>query len=86
MQIAGHSLLPPDETVRMCPDAIAVSRAEVATRDTTPYAPEHLAAINLSRKARALAPAAGAQLRRGVRDPGLRAETEAWLELRRTLM
>ncbi|GAA1338118.1 hypothetical protein GCM10009647_080940 [Streptomyces sanglieri] len=86
LQIAGHSLLPPDETVRMCLDAIPVSRAEVATRDTTPYAPERLVAINRSRQAKALALAAGAQLRRGVRDPGLRAETEAWLELRRTLM
>lgn len=86
MLIAGQSLLPPDETVRMCLDAIPVSRAEVTTRGTTPYAPEHLPAINRSRQAKALAPATGAQLREGARDSGLRAETEAWPELRRTLM
>ncbi|MFD7493427.1 hypothetical protein ACFV8T_13555 [Streptomyces sp. NPDC059832] len=86
LQIAGGSLLPPDETVRMCLDAIPVSRADVATRDTTPYAPEHLVAINRSRQAKALSLAARSQLRRGVRDPALRAEVEAWLDLRRTLM
>ncbi|MFF3780355.1 hypothetical protein [Streptomyces sp. NPDC001933] len=42
--------------------------------------------VGRSRQAKALALAAGAQPRRGVRDPGLRAETGAWPELRRTLM
>ncbi|MET9659470.1 hypothetical protein [Streptomyces sp. NPDC006510] len=86
LQIAGGSLLPPDETIRVCLEAIPVSRAEVATRDTTPYAPEHLVAINRSRQAKALSLAAGSQLRRGAQDLTLRAEVEAWLELRPLLM
>ncbi|MFF3123837.1 hypothetical protein ACFVRD_16155 [Streptomyces sp. NPDC057908] len=86
LQIADYSLLPPDETVRMCLDAIPVSRAEVATRDATAYTREHIAAINRSRRAKALSMAAGEQLRRGGQDLALRTEVEAWLRLRTRLM
>ncbi|MER5501750.1 MULTISPECIES: hypothetical protein [unclassified Streptomyces] len=86
LEVAGRALLPPDETVRACLDAMPVSRAEVATRHTTAYTRENLVAVNRSRRAKALALAAGAQLRRGVREPTLRAEVAAWLELRPMLM
>ncbi|WP_405462874.1 hypothetical protein OG333_09055 [Streptomyces anulatus] len=84
-EIARHGLLGPDAAVRACLEAIPVSRADVATWETTPYAREHLVAINASRAAKRLSIAAGALLPR-VRDRALRAEVEAWLELRTRLM
>ncbi|MFJ9107898.1 hypothetical protein [Streptomyces sp. NPDC102283] len=60
-------------------------RPDVATRETTPYTREHLVAVNASRAAKRLTLAAGALLPR-VRDPELRAEVRAWLELRPHLM
>ncbi|MEV7111745.1 hypothetical protein [Streptomyces anulatus] len=66
-------------------EAIPVSRVDVATRETTPYSVEHLVAVNASRAAKRLSLAAGALLPR-VRDPELRAEVRAWLELRPRLM
>ncbi|MDQ0796748.1 hypothetical protein [Streptomyces sp. B1I3] len=85
LQLASHALLPPDETVRMCLDGIGASRAEVATRDTTAYSLENLTAVNLSRQAKRLSLATRDLLPR-VRDPRLREEAEAWLELRPRLM
>ncbi|MFJ7328507.1 hypothetical protein ACIQVN_20025 [Streptomyces cyaneofuscatus] len=84
-ELARYELLEPDATVRACLDAIAVSRADVATRDSTPYNRENLEAVNLSRAAKRLSIAAGALLPR-VRDRALRAEVEAWLKLRPRLM
>ncbi|WP_228992962.1 hypothetical protein [Streptomyces sp. DH8] len=84
-EIARYGLLGPDAAVRACLDAIPVSRAEVATRRTTPYARDHLAAVNASRSAKRLSLAAGALLPRA-RDPELCAEVRAWLELRPLLM
>lgn len=62
-----------------------MSRADVATRETTPYTEEHLVAVNASRAAKRLSLAAGPLLPR-VRDPELRAEVRAWLDLRPRLM
>ncbi|WP_432021678.1 hypothetical protein [Streptomyces parvus] len=84
-EIVRYGLLDPDTAVRACLDAIPVSRADVATRESTPYARENLVAVNASRAAKRLALAAGELLPR-VRDRALRAETAAWLELRTRLM
>lgn len=84
-EIARYELLAPDAAVRACLDAIAVSRADVAIRETTPYTRENLVAVNASRAAKRLSLAAGALLPR-VRDPELRAEVRAWLGLRPRLM
>ncbi|MFE6917614.1 hypothetical protein [Streptomyces rubiginosohelvolus] len=84
-EIVRYGLLEPDAAVRACLDAIPVSRADVATRESTPYAQETLAAVNASRAAKRLSLAAGELLPR-VGDPALRAEVEAWLELRTRLM
>ncbi|MEU2070593.1 hypothetical protein [Streptomyces anulatus] len=84
-EIARYGLLAPDAAVRACLEAIPVSRADVATRETTPYTEEHLVAVNASRAAKRLSLAAGALLPR-VRDPELRAEVRAWLDLRPRLM
>ncbi|WP_237302605.1 hypothetical protein [Streptomyces sp. S063] len=80
-----YGLLEPDAAVRACLDAVPVSRADVATRESTPYTRENLAAVNASRAAKRLTLAAGELLPR-VRDRALRAEVEAWLELRTRLM
>ncbi|WP_329211805.1 hypothetical protein OG257_27620 [Streptomyces sp. NBC_00683] len=85
LQLARSGLLPPDETVRACLDGIPVSRADVATRDTTAYSRENITVINLSREAKRLSLATREHLPH-VRDPELRAEAEAWLELRARLM
>ncbi|MFD9605226.1 hypothetical protein OG609_29590 [Streptomyces sp. NBC_01224] len=58
----------------------------MATRDATAYTREHIAAINRSRRAKALSMAAGEQLRRGGQDLALRTEAEGWLRLRTRLM
>lgn len=50
-------------------EAIPVSRADMATRETTPYSVEHLVAVNASRAAKRLSLAAGALLPR-VRGSG----------------
>ncbi|MFJ5865508.1 hypothetical protein ACIQEY_13975 [Streptomyces parvus] len=84
-EIVRYGLLEPDTAVRACLDAIPVSRADVATRESTPYARENLEAVNASRAAKRLALAAGELLPR-VRDRALRAEVAAWLELRTRLM
>ncbi|MGX5390638.1 hypothetical protein ACWLMY_02055 [Streptomyces anulatus] len=84
-EIARYGLLAPDAAVRACLEAIPVSRADVATRETTPYSEEHLVAVNASRAAKRRSLAAGALLPR-VRDPELRAEVRAWLDLRPRLM
>ncbi|MCX4484170.1 hypothetical protein OG890_09425 [Streptomyces anulatus] len=84
-EIARYGLLAPDAAVRACLEAIPVSRADVATRETTPYTEEHLVAVNASRAAKRLSLAAGPLLPR-VRDPELRAEVRAWLDLRPRLM
>ncbi|WYB30089.1 hypothetical protein V6574_08525 [Streptomyces sp. SM1P] len=84
-EIVGYGLLEPDTAVQACLDAIPVSRADVATRESTPYARENLVAVNASRAAKRLSLAAGELLPR-VGDPALRAEVEAWLELRTRLM
>ncbi|MFJ9318990.1 hypothetical protein [Streptomyces globisporus] len=84
-EIVRYGLLEPDTAVRACLDAIPVSRADVATRESTPYARENLVAVNASRAAKRLSLAAGELLPR-VQDPALRAEVEAWLELRTRLM
>ncbi|MFD6204940.1 hypothetical protein ACWCQF_23790 [Streptomyces rubiginosohelvolus] len=84
-EIVRYRLLEPDTAVQACLDAIPVSRADVATRESTPYAQETLAAVNASRAAKRLSLAAG-ELLPGVGDPALRAEVEAWLELRTRLM
>ncbi len=84
-EIARYGLLEPDTAVRACLHAIPVSRADVATREATPYARENLMAVNASRAAKRLSHAAGEMLPR-VRDRALRAEVEAWLELRTRLM
>lgn len=85
LQMARSGLLPPDETVRACLDGIRVSRADVATRDTTAYSRENITVINLSREAKRLSLATREHLPH-VRDPELRAGAEAWLELRARLM
>ncbi|MFD9500787.1 hypothetical protein [Streptomyces sp. NPDC060035] len=85
LQTARYALLPPDETVRVCLDAIPVSRADVVTRDTTAYSRENITVMNLSRQAKRLSLATREHLPR-VRDPELRADAEAWLELRTRLM
>ncbi|MEU8101399.1 hypothetical protein [Streptomyces rubiginosohelvolus] len=84
-EIVRYKLLEPDTAVRACLHAIPVSRADVATRESTPYAQETLVAVNASRAAKRLSLAAGELLPR-VGDPALRAEVEAWLELRTRLM
>ncbi|MFJ3577634.1 hypothetical protein [Streptomyces rubiginosohelvolus] len=84
-EIVRYGLLEPDTAVRACLDAIPVSRADVATRESTPYARETLVAVNASRAAKRLSLAAGELLPR-VGDPALRAEVDAWLELRTRLM
>ncbi|MFI5482911.1 hypothetical protein ACIBAB_27735 [Streptomyces rubiginosohelvolus] len=84
-EIVRYGLLEPDTAVRACLDAVPVSRADVATRDSTAYARETLVAVNASRAAKRLSLAAGELLSR-VGDPALRAEVEAWLELRTRLM
>ncbi|GGP41712.1 hypothetical protein GCM10010231_10850 [Streptomyces sindenensis] len=84
-EIVRYGLLEPDAAVRACLDAVPVSRADVATRESTPYARENLVAVNASRAAKRLTLAAGELLPR-VRDRALRAEVEAWLELRTRLM
>ncbi|MFG3393188.1 hypothetical protein [Streptomyces parvus] len=84
-EIVRYGLLEPDTAVRACLDAIPVSRADVATRESTPYARENLVAVNASRAAKRLTLAAGGLLPR-VRDRALRAEVAAWLELRTRLM
>ncbi|MCQ1578341.1 hypothetical protein [Streptomyces parvus] len=84
-EIVRHGLLEPDTAVRACLDAIPVPRADVATRESTPYARENLVAVNASRAAKRLTLAAGELLPR-VRDRALRAEVAAWLELRTRLM
>ncbi|MFE5958668.1 hypothetical protein ACF1BA_04405 [Streptomyces rubiginosohelvolus] len=84
-EIVRYGLLEPDTAVRACLDAVPVSRADVATRESTPYARENLVAVNASRAAKRLSLAAGELLPR-VRDRALRAEVEAWLELRTRLM
>ncbi|MEU6612166.1 MULTISPECIES: hypothetical protein [Streptomyces] len=84
-EIVRYGLLEPDTAVRACLDAIPVSRADVATRESTPYARENLVAVNASRAAKRLTLAAGELLPR-VRNRALRAEVAAWLELRTRLM
>ncbi|MFI1220857.1 MULTISPECIES: hypothetical protein [unclassified Streptomyces] len=84
-EIVRYELLDPDAAVRACLDAIPVPRADVTTRESTPYAPENLVAVNASRTAKRLSLAAGGLLPR-VRDPELRAEVRAWLKLRPRLM
>ncbi|MGQ4732418.1 hypothetical protein ACUN3E_32800 [Streptomyces sp. Ju416(a)] len=84
-EIVRYGLLEPDTAVRASLDAIPVPRADVATRESTPYARENLVAVNASRAAKRLTLAAGELLPR-VRDPALRAEVAAWLELRTRLM
>ncbi|WP_408991688.1 hypothetical protein [Streptomyces sp. 1268] len=84
-EIVRYGLLEPDTAVRASLDAIPVPRADVATRESTPYARENLVAVNASRAAKRLSLAAGELLPR-VRDPALRAEVAAWLELRTRLM
>ncbi|MGW4835073.1 hypothetical protein [Streptomyces globisporus] len=84
-EIVRYGLLGPDTAVRACLDAIPVSRADVAARESAPYARENLGAVNASRAAKRLSLAAGELLPR-VGDPALRAEVEAWLELRTRLM
>ncbi|MFI6056874.1 hypothetical protein [Streptomyces sp. NPDC051286] len=54
--------------------------------NTASYTRENIAAIDRSRRARILACAVGEQLRRGVGDLELLAETEDWTELRTRLM
>ncbi|MCI4040319.1 hypothetical protein [Streptomyces sp. TRM75563] len=84
-EIVRYGLLDPDAAVRACLDAVPVSRADVVTRESTPYARENLVAVNASRGAKRLSVAAGELLPR-VRDRALRAEVEAWLELRTRLV
>ncbi len=62
-----YGLLAPDAAVRACLDAVPVSRADVATRESTSYTRENLMAVNASRAAKRLSLAAGGLLPR-VRD------------------
>ncbi|MFF0570668.1 hypothetical protein ACFYT7_23955 [Streptomyces sp. NPDC004041] len=84
-EIVRYGLLDPDAAVRACLDAVPVSRADVATRESTSYTRENLMAVNASRAAKRLSLAAGGLLPR-VRDRALREEVAAWLELRTRLM